>query len=272
MDPLRHIRGECWIGNFVTNNQTGWQKLMSLSPQQSLAKVQEATSTGQPVCAFMSWLEYKHIYPEGLSKEQYGGMRRWAFEYNDGIWAPVRDMNKGKWMTFAEYNALFPGIFNQTTYADKYWYWNAQMADYCTFLKNFNGTGANYGVPAGGVKAGTCPKFSTTVNCSTLNSWPTYLTIPCPHDANFQLHVEFMDDGVTVSTIPQCQYGWKWTRFGLESDYSSESDFRRLWSINTGHPTDVETIGDEIELVPRIKTITVAGVENIDAVIGWYVK
>jgi len=69
--------------------QTGWDKLKALTHEESLARVARDAEAGLPTVQMLTFWEYRNLYPDGMSREEYGISRKWRFEYDGTEWLPV---------------------------------------------------------------------------------------------------------------------------------------------------------------------------------------
>ena len=74
-------------------NPTGWDKLKKLTHEESLDLVAKHEADGLPILRSLTFWEYRKLFPDGLSHEEYKASKRWRFEYNGTEWLPMEMMD-----------------------------------------------------------------------------------------------------------------------------------------------------------------------------------
>jgi len=75
-------------------NPTGWDYLNALTHEESLARVARDQANGKPTVQPLTFWEYRKLFPEGMSREEYGVSRHWIFEYNGTTWSPTKEIDR----------------------------------------------------------------------------------------------------------------------------------------------------------------------------------
>ena len=83
---LNHIYGT--FGEDFTPKPTMWDELKALTHEESIA-----LATANRTLTF--W-EYRRLFPDGLSREEYGAARWYRFEYDGTAWHPTQDIDKAE--------------------------------------------------------------------------------------------------------------------------------------------------------------------------------
>lgn len=73
--------------------KTGWQRLNTLTPEESLALAAQHAADGFPITRILTFWEYRSLHPNEMSREEYGAGRLWRFEYDGTTWSPVEDVD-----------------------------------------------------------------------------------------------------------------------------------------------------------------------------------
>lgn len=86
-----------WYDNreqgIISLTKTGWQRLNELTHEESLALVAEYAAEDLPITRLLTFWEYRKLYPNEMTREEYGAGRIWRFEYNGTNWNPVEDVD-----------------------------------------------------------------------------------------------------------------------------------------------------------------------------------
>ena len=68
---------------------TAWDTLNALTHEESLALIEKHKADGEPVRRFLTFWEYRRLFPDGLTRDVYKARRLWIFEYNGTTWEPT---------------------------------------------------------------------------------------------------------------------------------------------------------------------------------------
>jgi len=119
------------FGENVADTRGGWLKLKDLSHAESEALV----ALGEPVIRVLTFWEYQTLFPEGLTREQFGAGVAWEFQYDGTAWSPVNPMitemklgfesylQRILGTTLSEFNQLPNAWDDKNTYESKYQVW-----------------------------------------------------------------------------------------------------------------------------------------------------